>query len=187
MLNKNDGIEIARVGFILFAITAIAAAILAGVNGFTAPLILENNRRTQEAAMKTVLPQAKAFEAVEFSREEGSVVTEIYSGGDAGVAVKVTPNGYGGEISMIVGIDNEYKVTGIEIISQSETAGLGSNCTKEEFKAQFVGKTENIEVVKNGATGNQVDAISSATITTKAVTRGVNEAVNTIKSMRGGE
>lgn len=187
MAKNKDGIEILRVGVILFAITAVAAAILATVNGFTAPVIAENNKKTQEAAMKAVLPEASEFEEVEFTPEENSTVTEIYRGGDAGVVVTVNPNGYGGAISMVVGIDNEYKVTGVEIISQSETAGLGSNCTKEEFKSQFLGKTSDITVVKSGASGNQIDAISSATITSKAVTKGVNEAISTVKSMRGGE
>lgn len=187
MSNRKEGIEILRVGIMLFLITAVAAAILAGVNSLTAPIIAENDRLAEEKAFIAVLPMAAGFEKVEFKPEEKSIVTEIFSGGSAGVVVKVSPNGYGGEISMVVGVDNEYKVTGIEIISQGETAGLGSNCTKDEFKEQFKGKTENIEVVKNGAKNNQVDAISSATITTKAVTKGVNEAVSTVKAMRGGE
>ncbi len=187
MINKRDGIEIMRVGAVLFAITAIAAAILACVNGFTAPIITENNEKTQQEAMKAVLPAAESFEAVKFSPDTGSVVSEIYSAGDAGTAIKVAPNGYGGAISMIVGVDSEYKVTGVEIISQSETAGLGANCTKEEFKSQFIGKTYGVSVSKSGASENQVDAISSATITSKAVARGINEAISIVKRMRGGE
>lgn len=187
MVDKREITEIFRVGLMLFVITAVAAAILAGVNGFTAPVISENNRIAEEKAMKGVLAEVESFEKVEFKPEAGSAVSEIYSGGDAGVVVKVSPNGYGGKISMVVGIDTEYKVTGIEIISQSETPGLGANCTKDEFKAQFAGKTENIEVVKNEAKDNQIDAISSATITSKAVTSGVNEAISIVKSMRGGE
>ena len=187
MDDKREVTEIFRVGAMLFAITAVAAAILAGVNDFTAPVIAENNRIAEEKAMKGVLPEADSFEKVEFKQEAGSAVSEIHSGGDAGVVVKVSPNGYGGKISMVVGIDNEYKVTGIEIISQSETPGLGANCTKDEFKTQFAGKTENIEVVKNEAKDNQIDAISSATVTSKAVTSGVNEAIAIVKSMRGGE
>ena len=184
MANKKDGIEIVKVGVVLFLITAIAAAILASVNGFTAPVIAENKRIAEEAAMKAVLPDATEFVKAEYAELTDSLVSAIYEGTGAGYVVKVNTNGYGGTISLIVGIDNEYKVTGVEVISQSETAGLGANCTKEDFRAQFVGKTENIEVVKNGATGNQVDAISSATITTKAVTKGVNAAILAVK---GGE
>lgn len=187
MLEKKEKIDVFKVGFILFAITAAAALILAVVNSFTAPVIALNDKKTQEEAMKKVLPSATEFQQVEFTPEENSAVTEIYSGGDAGVVVKASPNGYGGKISMIIGIDSEYKVTGVEIISQSETAGLGANCTREDFRSQFVGKTENIEVVKNNASENQIDAITSATITSKAVTKGVNESITQVKQMRGGE
>lgn len=186
-INKKEGFEILRVGLILFAITAVSAFLLAFVNSVTAPIIAQNNKIAQEEAMKKVLPEAQSFEKVEFVPEENSIVTEIYSAGDAGVAVMVTPRGYGGGISMAVGINSDYTVTGLEIISQSETAGLGANCTNESFLAQFIGKTSEIKVVKNGAGENEIDAISSATITSKAVTRGVNRAVETVKAMRGGE
>ena len=187
MANKKDGIEIVRVGIILFAITAVAAAILAGVNRFTAPVIAENNKLAQEKAMKAVLPGATEFVKKEYSELTDSIVSGIYKGSDIGYVVNVNPNGYGGTISLVVGVDNECKVTGVEVISQSETAGLGSNCTKDDFKAQFVGKTENIEVVKNNASENQIDAISSATITSKAVTKGVNTAILAVKTLKGGE
>lgn len=67
------------------------------------------------------------------------------------------------------------------ITSQSETAGLGANCTKDEFKDSFKGKSAEITVVKNGAKNNQIDALTSATITSKAVTRGVNAAIEAAK------
>ena len=187
MVKKSDIKEIVKVSAILFAITAIAAAILAGVNGITAPKILENEMIAQVEAMQKVLQDSDNFEKLDFVPEKNSVVTEVFKAGDVGMAVKVAPSGYGGKILMIVGVDNDCKVTGVEIISQSETAGLGARCIEEEFKAQFAGKTENVEVVKKGATGNQIDAISSATVTSKAVTKGVNEAILTVKAMKGGE
>lgn len=187
MLERNERLDIFHVGFVLFAITAVSALILAAVNSFTAPIIERNNKLTQENAMRAVLPGAVAFEKVDYDVNESSCVSEIYSAGDAGVAVKAEPNGYGGAITLMVGIDAEYKVTGVEVISQSETAGLGANCTKDEFKKQFIGKTENITVVKNGADDNEIDAITSATITSKAVTKGVNEAIATVKALRGGK
>lgn len=184
MVKKNVLTEIFKVAIILFAITAVAAAILASVNSVTAPVIAENDRKAQEIAMKQVLPDATMFGKMEYELSENSSVTEVYLS-DAGYAVKVAPKGYGGAISMIVGVDNDLKVTGVEIISQSETAGLGSKCTSEEFKSQFIGKTENIAVTKNGAKENEIDAISSATITSKAVTKGVNEAMQAAKDAKG--
>ena len=186
MANKKVITEIIVVAIILFVITAVAAGILAVVNNFTAPVIAENDRIAQEQAMKAVLPEATEFTKEEITPDAESIVSEVYKS-DAGYAVRVAPNGYGGAISMIVGVDNDLKVTGVEIISQSETAGLGAKCTTEEFKAQFVGKTENIAVSKNGAKDNEIDAISSATITSKATAKGVNEAISIVKEIKEGE
>ena len=183
----NEKKEIVKVGFILFAITAVAALVLAVVNDFTAPVILENNKKAQDIAMKKVLQDAESFELTEFQPVDGNSATELYLAGDAGAVIKVSPSGYGGKIDMVVGVDKDLKVTGVEIISQSETAGLGSNCTNDSFKAQYVGKTAGINVVKNGAKENEIDAISSATVTSKAVTKGVNDAISIAESMMGGK
>lgn len=184
MVNKKVIGEIIKVGLILFAITAISAAVLALADSYTRPVIEENNKIAQNEAMKKVLPEADDFQKLEFTQT--ATVDEVYIS-ENGYAVKVSPKGYGGEIGMIVGIDNELLVTGVEIITQSETAGLGANCKTPEFRQRFIGKTENIKVVKNGAKDNEVDAISSATITTKAVTLGVNEAISTVKSIKEGK
>ena len=137
--------------------------------------------------MKKVLQDAESFESAEFQSVDGNSATELYLAGDAGAVIKVSPSGYGGKIDMVVGVDKDLKVTGVEIISQSETAGLGSNCTNDSFKAQYVGKTAGINVVKNGAKDNEIDAISSATVTSKAVTKGVNDAISIAESMMGGK
>lgn len=188
MLNKKDIKEVIGVGVILFLITALAAAILAEVNSVTAPIIAENQAEKTNAAMSAVLPPSSgeaSFEKADYEPDKNSSVTEIYTSAD-GCVVMASPSGYGGAISLAVGIDNDGVVTGIEVISQSETAGLGSKCSKDEFKSQFEGKTAGIEVVKQGASGNQIDAISSATVTSKAVTLGVNDALAAAAELKGG-
>ena len=178
MADKKTLTEVLKVAVILFVITAVAAAILAAVNKVTAPVIAENDRKAQEQAMIDVLPGATEFFR---AKMDGlNEAEEVYKS-DIGYAVKVAPNGYGGPISMIVGVDNDLKVTGIKIISQSETAGLGAKCTEASFQEQYKGKTENIVVSKSGAKGNEIDAISSATVTSKAVTKGVNRAISIVK------
>lgn len=186
MANKNVVKEVFNVAIILFVITAVAAAVLASVNKVTAPVIAKNEKKAQFDAMHEVIPGATAFTSIEFKKEENSSVTDVYES-DAGFAVKVAPNGYGGPISMIVGVDDDLKVAGVKIISQSETAGLGAKCTESEFQMQFRGKTENIAVSKNGAKDNEIDAISSATVTSKAVTKGVNDALAVIKTVKEAE
>ena len=131
--------------------------------------------------MQNVLKDAEFSEENLAENVDDPDISEIYKaqkdGSAAGYVVMVNPNGYNGAISMVVGIDAEGKVSGIDIISQSETAGLGANCVKDEFKDQFVGKSGEISVVKNDPKDNEIDAITSATITSKAVTSGVNKAL----------
>ena len=185
MQKKNETLEILRVGLILFIITAVAACVLAVVNNITAPVISEREQSKFNAAMAEVLPAGDSFEEVPLEVSEGTSITKFYES-DAGFVVMAEPNGYGGAISMVVGVDKDLKVTGISIISQGETAGLGAKCLERDWQEQFIGKTENIEVSKNGASGNQIDAISSATITSKAVTKGVNDAIAAVKVYVGG-
>ena len=186
MAEKKEGFEIIKVGIILFAITAVAALILAKVNDVTKPIIEEQEIEKMQAAMAEVLPEADVFEEVPLELSEESTLTKIYKT-DAGYVVFAAPKGYGGEITMAIGIDAEFKVAGLSIISQSETAGLGAKCTEKAWQNQFIGKTEDIQVVKNGAKDNQIDAISSATITSKAVTKAVNEALKAAKILGGEE
>lgn len=179
MVKKSDIAEIIKIGAILFAITAAAALVLALMNSVTAPVIAKNQAEKQQKAMQLVLPAAAGFSDENLKTDDmPETVTAVYaSTNDAGYAVMVSPTGYGGAISIAVGVSPEGEVTGVDIINQTETAGLGANCTKPEFKDQFVGKTAGITVTKSGAKENQVDAISSATITSKAVTAGVNAAL----------
>ena len=189
MLKKEDISNIVKIGLILFAITAASAFVLAVVNAVTAPVIAENNAIKQAEAMRAVLP-----DAAQFSDESvlGDVaienVNEVYAAKDAegnviGYAVMASPNGYGGEISMVVGVNTDMSVSGVDIISQSETAGLGAKCVDDDFKGQYAGKTIGINVVKNGGDENSIDAISSATITSKAVTKGVNSALEAAEAV----
>ncbi|MBQ8636924.1 MAG: RnfABCDGE type electron transport complex subunit G [Clostridia bacterium] len=185
-MQRKDIFEIAKIGLILFAITAISAGILATVNGVTAPIISSNAKAKRESAMSKVLPEAVAFEPVEYNDENSSVI-EAYSAGDAGYVILCEPRGYAGEISIVVGVKPDLTVNSIDITSQSETPGLGANCTNSEFIDAFRGKSKDIKVVKSNPSGNQVDALSSATVTTKAVTRGVNDALKAAEELIGGD
>lgn len=192
MLKREDLKEILRVGIILFLITALSALVLATVNSVTAPVIAQNNEKKQAAAMQIVMSEAKEFEQIENEAFDDKYFGNVYkardkSGEVIGYVALVSPNGYGGEISLVVGINADLTVSGIDVISHSETAGLGAKCDTDEFKSQFTGKTGGIEVVKNGGPENSIDAISSATITSKAVTQGVNFALETVKLIVGEE
>lgn len=196
MLKKKDITNIFSVGLKLFLITAISAMILAFTNSITEPIIIKNAEKKQVEAMKKVLSEAVSFEKADMSAlalvELQCAVTDIYKGInedglDEGYAVMVSSGGYGGEISLAVGIDSELKVTGLDVISHSETPGLGAKCVSDAFKNQFINKSVGIEAVKNGAKDNQIDAITSATITSKAVTNGVNTAITAVNLIKEAE
>ncbi len=196
MFKKSDILNIFSVALKLFLITAISACVLAIINNITAPIIEKNTTDKQELAMKSVNENAVRFEKADMSAlalvDLQCAVSGVYNAVDAqdktiGYAVMVSTGGYGGEILLTVGIDTDLKVTGIDIISHSETPGLGAKCIKAEFKNQFIGKGADIQVVKSGAKDNQIDAITSATITSKAVTNGVNTAISAVKFIKEAE
>ena len=172
---------VARLALILLAITAIVAAALAGVNSITKPIIEKLNAEKTQKAIQAVLPGGG--EEVEFTDESG-LVSVVYKG-EAGYAVQVAPVGFDGAITMMVGVDFEGNVLGISVIDQSETAGLGAVCAAttsagENFRGQFVGMSGTVTVTKDGG---EVNAITGATITSRAVCKGVSAALACIENM----
>ena len=172
---------ILRLAGTLFLITAVVALALAGVNSITAPKIAEIDRQKTQAAVEEVLPGGGELLPEGSYDDQGGKIAEVYKS-DKGFAVKVLPMGFDNTITMMVGIDLEGKVTGISIISHSETAGLGAVAADkgedgQAFREQFVGKSGTLEV------GTDINAISSATITSKAVTDGVNTALKCVEGL----
>ena len=169
-----------RLALTLLAITAVVAAALAGVNSITAPAIAELNAQKTQEAIELVLPGGG--EAVEFP--ETALVSKVYAS-DAGYAVEVTPGGFDNTITMMVGVDKAGSVLGISIISHTETAGLGAVAAAgppagENFRGQFVGASGSVSVTKDGGT---MDAITGATITSRAICVGVNAALDCVANM----
>lgn len=155
----------------LFAISAICAVLLGLVNNITMEPIAAANEAATQAAMEAVLP-ADAYDPVEYTGGD-PLVTAVYSAGDAGYVVQVAPSGFGGNLDVMVGVNADGTCSGVSIISHSETSGLGANATKEDFRSQFVGKS-NVAVTKDGG---DIAALTGATITSRAVCDGVNAAI----------
>lgn len=132
----STGAYVLRLTLTLFLITTIVAGLLGLVNYVTADTIAEQIAQKAENAMLQVL-EADSYEPLDVPEE--SAVTAAYRAGDRGYVVRVAPNGFGGAIDMMVGVDVSGAVTGVAIVSQSETASLGANCTREDFRAQFTG------------------------------------------------
>lgn len=165
-------------------ICIIVSGLLAYVNSITAPVISANDQKTFEASMSEVLPNGGSFteEKLSFTPDESGVeLSSIYKAENGGyVATAVCHEGYGGDITVMVGIKDNMTVNKIKIMSLSETAGLGAKSDTPEFMNQYNGLKNGISVVKNNggsAADNTISAISGATITSKAVTKAVNCAL----------
>ncbi len=165
-------------------ICIIVSGLLAYVNSITAPVISANDQKTFEASMSEVLPNGGSFteEKLSFTPDESGVeLSSIYKAENGGyVATAVCHEGYGGDITVMVGIKDDMTVNKIKIMSLSETAGLGAKSDTPEFMNQYNGLKNGISVVKNNggsAADNTISAISGATITSKAVTKAVNCAL----------
>lgn len=163
---------------VLFVICAICALLLGLVNMITVDPIAASTKAKTEAAMQAVL-QADQYDEVTYTGGD-SIVTAVYQAGDAGWVVQVAPSGFGGAISMVVGVNSDGTVSGVSIIKMSETSGLGANATKESFRSQYVGLSGTLAVTKDGGT---IDALTGATITSRAVTKGVNSALEAVKTL----
>lgn len=183
---------------ILCAITLVAGACLGGVYEITKAPIAAAELEAKSVAYRVVLPEAAEFVADDLTDviatangeiagmgfgnvTVGEAVTGVdASGAPVGYVVTSTSNdGYGGAITVSVGIQADGTVSGIEFLTLAETAGLGMNAQKPEWKAQYAGKNvDAFSVTKGGAAAdNEINAISGATITSNAVTGAVNAAV----------
>lgn len=185
---KENVRSIIKTGAILLAIGFVCTLLLSLCNSMTKDRIAMLSAQAEQEAMIATLPIAKNF--VKLSNEGNGIVTAVYEGKTedkkvVGHCVKVEPVGYGGAISMIVGVDAYGKVTGVDIVSMSETPGLGAKASNPDFTDGFVGKSAGIKVRKSGAPKeDEISAISGATVTSKAVTDGVNAAIAATESLR---
>lgn len=170
---------ILRLTLTLLLITAVVAGLLAFVNELTAGKIDELTRQKAEQAMREVLP-AQDYTPLDAALPQG--VTGAYRAGDAGYVVRVAPNGFGGAIDLMVGVRADGTVNGVAVIAHSETASLGANCTREEFRAQYAGGAGPFAVGQDGGT---IEALTGATVTSRAVTDGVNAALDFVREVQG--
>lgn len=187
--------QIIKNTLILTAITLVSGMLLGFVYELTKEPIAEQELLAKERAYAEVFPEAESFNVLEDISDEAAylaeqgftseTVNEIAEACDAsgnviGHVFNVTsPEGYGGDIQLTVGVQNDMTMLGISFLSITETAGLGMNADTEEWKAQFQGiQADEIVYTKSGkSASNEIDAVSSATYTTKAVTGAVNAAL----------
>ncbi len=185
--------EVIRVGAILFIITAVLAALLAFVNGKTAPIIAQNELEKEKIALQAVMPDAAEFREADISAmsEGAEKINKAYVALDnnekaVGACVITETSGYDVGIQTVTGVSTDLEVTGVEIIAMKETPGLGAKASEEAFRSQYIGKSGEIGVSKSGASDTEIQAISGATKTSNGVTEGINMALKAAEFLIGG-
>lgn len=194
---KISGKFIAKVAGTLTVISLVVAALLGLVNSVTADKIDAINEENTKIALSAVTEEGSTFEPVEVSEAvsaaasvQGGTIEEMYAvttnGAAAGYAIKLTASGSQGNIEMVVGVDASGSINGISIVSNSETAGIGSkvmsnlpNDAGVPVLDQFIGQSGagSLKVGKN------ITAISGATVSTRGVNMGANAALAAVEAL----
>lgn len=165
--------QMARYGFILAVICMVAAGLLAGVNSLTKSRIIGQAQAEEEAGLKEVMPEAVHFEAIKSGEEIIYYKAHDKDAKLIGVAFKAQGKGYSGTIETMAGMSRDGAIVAIKILAQNETPGLGARVTEPDFTGQF----------KNKKDLNDIQAITGATISSKAVTDSVKKKAEEIKAL----
>ncbi len=189
--------SIMKDALILFVITLVAGFGLGAVHEITLEPIAAAEAQALAEAYQTVFPDATEFvDYPDFTSEDAQTVIDAEgytddtiescvqavdsSGNMLGYVISATdPNSYGGDLTLSVGIQLDGTVNGYSITDINDTAGLGMKSKDEAFSSQYAGKqVEAFVVTKTGSTSDEeIDAISGATITSRAVTNAVNSSL----------
>ncbi|HAG50525.1 MAG: hypothetical protein A2X87_00525 [Deltaproteobacteria bacterium GWC2_42_51] len=180
--------KIVKMVLVLSITGAVSGGILAQVFHFADPLIQENRKKELREAIFVVLSEAKDYTTLEKGNDKEKIV--VYKGIDAdgklvGIAFIADGGGFQGNIRIMVGLSTDYlKLKGIKVLEQNETPGLGNRIKEPAFEDQFRGleikpKVEYIKYRKPEKP-NQIQAITGATISSEAVVKNINNAVERV-------
>lgn len=183
-IKKNREDIIKPVG-VLLAICIIIPLALSVTNKVTAKKIAELENENSKKNMQSLV-SADDFEKC----SDGGIdyYTAIKGGDTAAYIFTESAKGYGGDVSVMTAVKPDGTVAGVAILDVSgETPGLGQNAAKESFYSQYAGLKKGVSLLKNGAKAenNEVDAVTGATITSTAVTRAVNAALDDFEKVKG--
>lgn len=186
----------------LFLICVIVTAILALTNSVTADRIAANEEQSKQESMKNVMPAAASFgEPIDISAivtgipgaDNAELIPALDAGGSLiGYAISTATQGYGGQVKVMTGIGTDDAIVGVDVFyNDDETPGLGKNTSNESFRSQYGGLSALNEIVvsKDNTAGNaqSVDAVTSATISSRAVTKAVSIACQIYSTYTGKE
>ena len=174
--------SIFKPALVLLLICTAVTALLAGVHLLTADAIAQTEQKALQAALCAVCPAAQTFDPVADPEMQGYRCLDA-AGDTVGYAFVRSAKGYGGAVTVTVGFDKTGKVTGISVAAPDETPGLGANVKKPAFTDQFTGKESGTELDIE----NNIDRVTGASISSRAVTEAVNAAMADYRKVAGGD
>jgi Na+-translocating ferredoxin:NAD+ oxidoreductase subunit G len=164
--------KIIHYGAVLMIIAVISSGILAYFNKKTEIIIKEISKKMENQARKSVFENGKEFRESEKIEKSGIEYTPVYGKNSMiGYIAKVKSSGYGGNIVIITGINNNRKITGVKIIESRETPGLGDKILNEKWQKSWIGRDKNYKFNK------EKDGFAGATISPRAVYSGLKKAL----------
>ena len=171
--------KVVKLSLILFLVSAVVAGVLGLTNFVTAEPIAEYQAEVTAKAYSAVM-EFESYDEVEYTGDQ-SAVTKVCKTNDGNWIVEAEVSGSQGMITVAVGVNADLSCNGISIIESSETSGLGSKADDDFFRDQFPGLTaDQAKVTKDGG---KVEAITGATITSKAVCSAVSAAIAAVESL----
>lgn len=171
---------IIRPAIVLLLIAGVAAALLGAVSEVTKAPIAAQEQKTLNEGMMAVMPEASSFELME--TELTGTITAVYAADNGGYVITTAPGGFGGAVNTMVGVGADGVITGLRVTGHSETPGLGALATSPSFYEQFTGASGSVSVTKDGGA---IVPITSATITSRTVCVGAQEALDWVAANGG--
>jgi electron transport complex protein RnfG len=184
------GKDIIKITLNLVIIYAVGGLLLAGVYAKTSPIIFIKNKIEKEQALKKMMPEAEKIDKVgdwELWHKHAEYFEAKKGDEVIGYVVETYGKGYSSYINILVSVDTNFIVKKINVLHHAETPGLGDEIETEWFKKQFEGKDLEHLVVIKGETEDKIQAITGATISTRAVTNGVRDGVAMLMKKYTGE
>lgn len=185
MPKGNSEHSILKIASNLAMASLVSGLVIAAVYYVTAPVAAQKAEQMKQKSMKALIAAADSF--AELDGYEG-VFAAQQDGRTIGYIVPSETKGYGGRIKMLVAVTADKKVIDFKILEHNETPGLGDNAQKPAFRRQFAGKgSESLVVTKDPADTENIQAMTGATISSRAVAQGVAQAVKTVAAITGGK
>ena len=171
---------VVKPAIVLLVIAGVAAGLLDVVSEVTAAPIAAQNEKTLNESMTAVMPEASSFEQLDV--ELTGTITAVYQADNGGYVITTAPGGFGGAVNTMIGVGADGVITGVRVTGHSETPGLGAKATEPAFYEQFAGKSGSVSVTKDGG---EIVPITSATITSRTVCVGTQEALDWVAANGG--